>query len=177
MNPSKVLSYMGPAALRQIFEHFTHRSWLRARSGSPSIPLECFFHRVTHRYRIISDSIGYRKMSDSIGYIGYYQIVLWSGPVAERQSAIIWCNPGLRLKKEHYFDKYRIISNNIESYLILCHRSQIPQAHGPDPMQILSDSNWYTNNRQLQRVGRPSGWKCCSFRAVAHISCEVKLVL
>jgi hypothetical protein len=37
--------------------------------------------------------------------------------------------------------------------------------------------DWYTNNRQLHGVGGPSGWKCCSFRAVAHSTGEVKLVL
>ena len=43
----------------------------------------------THRYRIVSDSIGYREISDNIGYIGYYPIVLRSGQVTKRQSAII----------------------------------------------------------------------------------------
>ena len=37
--------------------------------------------------------------------------------------------------------------------------------------------NWYTSNRQLHGVGGPSGWMWCSFRAIAHITCEVKLLL
>ena len=55
---------------------------------------------------------------------------------------------------------------------------------GPDtstvqfrPVANVTASNWYTSNCQLHRVGGPSGWKCCSFRVVAHITCEVELLL
>ena len=43
--------------------------------------------------------------------------------------------------------------------------------------QPVSPRNWYTSNCQLHRVGGPDGWKCCSFWVVAHITCEVELVL
>ena len=38
-------------------------------------------------------------------------------------------------------------------------------------------SNWYSSNRQLHMVGGPSGWMHWSFRAVAHITCGVELLL
>ena len=44
-------------------------------------------------------------------------------------------------------------------------------------LEMKDRGNWYTNNRQLHGVGGPSSWMSCSFRTVAHITCEVNLLL